>query len=99
MHHVARSLNIVARHYLDYASTAPLRDSARVALAEALADQSQGTLGDPGRIHHEGMTARVLLENAREQVASLLKAKQREIIFTSGATESITAATWGAVRR
>jgi cysteine desulfurase len=45
------------------------------------------------------MTARVLLENAREQVASLLKAKQREIIFTSGATESITAATWGAVRR
>ena len=99
MHHVARSLNIVARHYLDYASTAPLRDSARAALAEALGDQSQGTLSDPGRIHHEGMTARVLLENAREQVASLLKAKQREIIFTSGATESITAATWGAVRR
>ncbi len=95
MRHLARSLNLVARHYLDYASTAPLRDSARIALSEALAAQSQGTLGDPGRIHHEGMTARVLLENAREQVASLLKAKQREIIFTSGATESITAATWG----
>lgn len=99
MRYLARSLSIVARHYLDYASTAPLRATAQVALAEALAVQTGGSLGDPGRIHHEGMTARVLLENAREQVAALLQAKQREIIFTSGATESIAAATWGAVHR
>ena len=99
MHYIARSLNIVARHYLDHASTSPLRDSARTALSEALALQVDETIGDPGRIHQEGMTARVLLENAREQVAALLNAKQREVIFTSGATESIAAATWGAVRR
>ena len=59
----------------------------------------QASISDPGRIHQEGMTARVLLENAREQIASLLGARQREIIFTSGATESIASATWGAVRR
>ena len=99
MRYLARSLNTVARHYLDYASTAPLRESARATLIETLEQQSVSAIGDPGRLHQEGMTARVLLENAREQVAALLGAKQREVVFTSGATESIAAATWGAVRR
>jgi len=61
--------------------------------------QVDGALGDPGRIHQEGMTSRALLELAREQVATMIGARQREIVFTSGATESIAAATWGAVRR
>ncbi len=59
----------------------------------------EGETGDPGRIHAEGMRSRVALEQAREQVATLLGARSREVVFTSGATESITAATWGAVRR
>ena len=59
----------------------------------------EGQVGDPGRIHAEGMHARVALEQAREQVAALLGARSREVVFTSGATESIAAATWGAVRR
>ena len=89
----------MARHYLDYASTSPLRESARVVAVDILSQQAAVTLGDPGRIHHEGMTARALLENARAQVATLLGAKQREVLFTSGATESIASAVWGAVRR
>lgn len=76
-----------------------MRASVRGALNDALDMQTNESLGDPGRIHHEGMTARTLLENARAQVAAFLGAKQREIVFTSGATESIAAATWGAVRR
>ena len=44
---------------------------------------------DPGRIHLEGMTARVALEEAREQVAGLVGARSREVVFTSGATEAI----------
>ena len=56
-------------------------------------------VGDPGRIHAEGMRARVALEQAREQVAAMLGARSREVVFTSGATESIASATWGAVRR
>jgi cysteine desulfurase len=55
--------------------------------------------GDPGRIHREGLRARVAIEQAREAVAALLGARSREIVFTSGATESIATATWGAVRR
>ena len=55
--------------------------------------------GDPGRIHQEGMTARVAVETARESVAALVGARSREVVFTSGATESIGAATWGALER
>jgi len=59
-----------------------------------------GTLsGDPGRIHEEGLTSRVALETAREQVAGLLGARSREVVFTSGATEAIVAAVWGAAAR
>jgi len=60
---------------------------------------SDGQVGDPGRIHAEGMHARVALEQAREQVGALLGARSREVVFTSGATEAIAEATWGAVRR
>ncbi len=55
--------------------------------------------GDPGRIHLEGMTARVAIEQAREQVASFFGARSREVVFTSGATESIATAVWGAAER
>lgn len=54
---------------------------------------------DPGRVHTEGRMARAALEDAREQVASLLGARPREVVFTSGATEAINAATFGAAAR
>ena len=41
--------------------------------------------GDPGRVHTEGRMARVAVEEAREQVAALLGARPREVVFTSGA--------------
>ncbi|MEZ5182599.1 MAG: aminotransferase class V-fold PLP-dependent enzyme [Acidimicrobiales bacterium] len=83
------------RAYLDHASTSPLRPVARDAMVRALTD----LVGDPGRIHEEGMAARVALETAREQVAALLGARGREVVFTSGATEAIAAAAWGAGER
>ena len=83
-----------ARSYLDHASTSPLRPEARAALVGAL-----DAAGDPGRIHTEGLTARVTVEQAREQVAGLLGARPREVVFTSGATEAIAAACWGAAGR
>jgi cysteine desulfurase len=55
--------------------------------------------GDPGRIHTEGMTARAAVEEARQQVADLLGARPREVVFTSGATEAIAAAVWGVAGR
>ena len=57
----------MSRIYLDHASTSPLRGSARTAMAEVADAASQGLLGDPGRIHAEGMAARSALEDARDQ--------------------------------
>lgn len=54
---------------------------------------------DPGRVHSEGHAARVAVEVAREQVAALVGARSREVVFTSGATESVVTATWMATER
>ncbi|MEI7593303.1 MAG: cysteine desulfurase family protein [Actinomycetes bacterium] len=89
----------MVRHYLDHASTSPLRPQARAAMVESLDQFASHTAADPSRMHTEGMTTRVALENARAQVAELLGATSREVIFTSGATESITMAVWGALER
>jgi cysteine desulfurase len=83
------------RYYLDHASTSPLRPQARREMLRWL--DSPG--GDPGRIHTEGMTARHAIEQAREQVAALLGARPREVVFNSGATEAIAAAVFGAASR
>ncbi len=85
---------MIERAYLDHASTSPLRPEARAALVEQL-DRT----GDPGRIHAEGLTTRVAVEDARHQVAGLIGARPREVVFTSGATEAIAAACWGASAR
>jgi cysteine desulfurase len=84
------------RSYLDHASTSPLRPQARDAMVRWL---DAAAAGDPGRIHAEGLTARVAVEEARAQVADLLGARPREVVLTSGATESIAAACWGAAAR
>jgi cysteine desulfurase len=83
------------RAYLDHSSTTPLRPAARRAMVEALTSLT----GDPGRIHQEGLTARVALETARDHVAGLVGARTREVVFTSGATEAIAAAVWGGATR
>jgi cysteine desulfurase len=80
--------------YLDNASTTPLRPSARAALVAWL-DRP----GDPGRVHAEGLAARHAVEQARTSVAALLGARNREVCFTSGATEAIAAACWGGAGR
>jgi cysteine desulfurase len=56
-------------------------------------------LADPSRIHEPGMTARVALEQAREVVAGFFGARPREVVFTSGASESIAAVCWGVAER
>jgi cysteine desulfurase len=84
----------VPRAYLDHASTTPARTEAQAALAYWLTLPA----GDPGRLHGEGRVVRDALEDAREQVADLVAVTPREVVFTSGATESINAATYGATR-
>ena len=81
----------MARHYLDHASTSPARPEVVEAMLSWL-----GAGADPGRVHTEGRLARAAVEDAREKVATLLGARPREVVFTSGATESIATATYGA---
>jgi cysteine desulfurase len=62
-----------------------------------MADWAQrGIVADPGRVHTEGRMVRVALEEAREQVAALFAVRPRQVVFTSGGTESVNAAVWGA---
>ena len=69
-------------------------------LSRRLVESVQGfDFGDPGRIHTEGMQSRVILEAARSEIAAFLGARSREVVLTSGATESIATAVWGAVTR
>lgn len=83
------------RAYLDHASSTPLRPAALEAMLPFLADHP----GDPGRLHAEGRTARIAIEAAREQVASLFGARPREVVFTSSGTEAVNAAVFGAIAR
>src|SRR5436305_6432705 len=75
--------SMTARVYLDWNASAPLRPEAREALAAALA-----LTGNPSSVHGEGRAARRLVEQAREQVAALVAADPRNVIFTSGGTEA-----------
>ena len=85
----------MTRHYLDHASTSPLRPAAASAMTGWLTKS-----GDPGRIHAEGLEARAAIEHARDEVAAFLACRSsREVVFTSGATEAIAAAVWGARER
>ncbi|MCU1346529.1 MAG: cysteine desulfurase, partial [Acidimicrobiia bacterium] len=86
----------MTRHYLDHASTSPLRPGARQAMQTWLLSD---TAADAGRIHTEGHATRVALEEARQQVASALGARPREVVFTSGGTEAIATAVWGAAEQ
>jgi cysteine desulfurase len=71
------------RTYLDWNATAPLRPEARAAMLVALE-----CVGNPSSVHAEGRAARHLVEQAREQVAALVNAEPREIVFISGGTEA-----------
>ena len=84
----------MARHYLDYASTAPLRPVALQAMVEALGLPA----GDPSRIHTEASTIRQLLELGRQSVADFVGCRSREVLFTSSATEGILSTVWGAAQ-
>lgn len=54
---------------------------------------------DPGRVHSEGHVTRAAVESAREQVADLVGARPREVVFTSSGTEAVNSAVYGAIAR
>jgi len=74
--------------YLDYAATTPAAPEVAKAMAACLS--LDGVFGNPASIAHSyGGAAQEAVETARLEVAALIGAKAEEIIWTSGATESI----------
>lgn len=81
--------------YLDYSSTTPVDERVAKAMANCLT--KEGTFGNPAsRSHPYGWDSEKLIDQARINVANLLGADKREIIWTSGATESDNLAIKGA---
>ena len=78
--------------YLDHAATAPLRPE----VVDAVVPVLRGMWGNPSSAHAAGRSARAVLDGARERIASALRATPREIVLTSGGTESINLALKGA---
>jgi cysteine desulfurase len=77
--------------YLDSNATTPLLPEAWEAMEPALRE----TYGNPSSAHSVGRKARQLLEESRENIASMLGAFPDEIVFTSGATEANNLALFG----
>ncbi len=73
----------MARVYLDYNATAPLRPEAREAMNSAM-----DMVGNPSSVHGEGRAAKAVVERARAQVADAVGCRPQEVVFTSGATEA-----------
>jgi cysteine desulfurase len=80
--------------YFDYNATTPLAPEVR----EAMLPYFGEVFGNPSSVHHVGRRARALLDEARERVAQVWKCKPSEIVFTSGGTESVNLALFGAAR-
>jgi cysteine desulfurase len=80
--------------YLDYNATTPLCDQAREAMLPFL----DRHFGNPSSVHAAGREARAAIDDARDKLAALLRAKPHELVFTSGGTESCNLAVLGLAR-
>jgi cysteine desulfurase len=71
------------RIYFDYNATAPLRPVAREKMISAL-----DVIGNPSSVHREGRSARALIEEAREAVATLVGGDAQNVVFVASGTEA-----------
>lgn len=81
------------RVYFDHNATTPLAPEVLQAMMPFLTEE----YGNASSIHSAGQRARGGVERAREQVAALLGAREKEIVFTSGGTEADNLALRGVV--
>src|ERR1043166_8441594 len=80
--------------YLDYNATTPLCDAAREAMEPCFCKN----FGNASSIHRAGRNARAVVDTARDKIASLIKAKPNEVVFTGGGTESCNLGILGLAR-
>jgi len=77
--------------YLDHSATTPVDPRVFEAMRPFLTER----FGNPSSVYRAGQDVRRVVEDAREEIAGLLGAKPKEIIFTSGGTESDNASVKG----
>lgn len=70
--------------YLDHSATSPLLPAARAAMIDAM----DNLIGNPSALHTPGHQTHDAIELARARIARLINAEPKEIIFTSGGSES-----------
>jgi cysteine desulfurase len=77
-------MNTMDRIYLDANATTPVLPE----VVEAMRPFWSETFGNPSSAHHSGQRARSAVDHARTSIARLLNCSAKEIVFTSGGTES-----------
>ncbi len=82
------------RYYFDHNATTPVAPEVLRAMEPCFAE----VYGNASSIHYFGQQAKMLVEQARRQVAGLLGCRPQEIVFTSGGTEANNLAVLGTVR-
>ena len=75
----------MSKIFLDHASTTPLDEK----VLEVMMPYLKQEFGNPSSVHEYGREARAAIERAREKIAFTLNADLKEIVFTSGGTESV----------
>jgi cysteine desulfurase len=70
--------------YLDYSATTPVNEE----VLESFNKATRSYIGNPNSIHRLGIEAKEMIDKATEQIAHILKVKESEVIYTSGASES-----------
>lgn len=82
--------------YLDHAATTPIDPAVAVAMSACFA--ARADYGNASSNHIVGRRARAAIDTARQELGLLLNAQPQDLIWTSGATESVNLAIIGAAR-
>lgn len=81
--------------YLDYSATTPANREVIDTFSKVCLDY----IGNPNSLHKLGVEAKRLMDASTKQVADLLKVKENEVIFTSGASEANNLAIMGVIEK
>lgn len=81
--------------YLDYSATTPVNEE----VLDSFVRVSRDYIGNPNSLHKLGLKSRRLMEEATKQVANILQVEEKEIIFTSCASEANNLAIFGVLNQ
>ena len=81
--------------YLDYSATTPVNDE----VLDTFCKVSKNFVGNPNSLHKLGVEAKELIDASTSQIEDILKLHDKEVIYTSGASEANNTAIMGVVKK